>query len=138
MTNNFTNGRKRPTNFTNFMKSILSAARNRLRFLFEKFVTNSKSVRSPIREIREIRGRKKRKNNKLMKEEPFTIRAYGKSELAMKYFPDLTKESAMSKFRYWLRKNPRLKKYISRNFYSYTPKQVRKIIEEIGEPFDVE
>ena len=87
MTNNFTNGRKRPTNFTNFMKSILSAARNRLRFLFEKFDINSLSVRSlidfihschdsadfkqawsalaapRIREIREIRGRKNNLRN---------------------------------------------------------------------------
>ena len=73
-----------------------------------------------------------------MKEEPFIIKSYGKSELAMKYFPELTKESAMRKFRNWLRINPRLRKLVSREIRSYTPKQVRKIVEEIGEPFEIE
>jgi len=73
-----------------------------------------------------------------MKNEPFVIRAYGKSELAMKYFPDLTKESAMKKFRNWLRINPRLRKLVSKNSRNFTPKQVRIIIEEVGEPFDIE
>ena len=70
-----------------------------------------------------------------MKNERFTIRAYGKSELAMLYFPEYTKDSAMNKFRYWLRINPRLRHLIGRGGYSYTPKQVRLIAEELGEPF---
>ena len=73
-----------------------------------------------------------------MTNETFTIRAYGKSELAMMYFPDLTKETAMKKFRFWLSLNPRLKKLVSKKIRSYTPKQVRLIIEEFGEPFDIE
>lgn len=73
-----------------------------------------------------------------MTNETFTIRAYGKSELAMMYFPDLTKETAMKKFRFWLSLNPRLKKLVSKKIRSYTPKQVRLITEEFGEPFDIE
>ena len=71
-------------------------------------------------------------------EPKFTIRAYGKSELAMKYFPNLSPESASNKFRNWLRINPRLRELISRSSRDYTPKQVRRIVEEIGEPFDIE
>ena len=70
-----------------------------------------------------------------MTDETFTIRAYGKSELAMMYFPDLTKETAMKKLRFWLSINPRLRLLINRNFRNYTPKQVRLIVDEIGEPF---
>ena len=32
-----------------------------------------------------------------MKDEKFVIKSYGKSELAMKYFPNLTPEAAMKK-----------------------------------------
>jgi len=70
-----------------------------------------------------------------MTDETFTIRACGKSELAMMYFPDLTKETAMKKLRFWLSINPRLRHLINRNFRNYTPKQVRLIVDEIGEPF---
>ena len=73
-----------------------------------------------------------------MTDETFIIRAYGKSELAMMYFPDLTKETAMRKLRLWLSINPRLKKLISKKIRSYTPKQVRLIVEELGEPFEIE
>ena len=60
-----------------------------------------------------------------MTDETFTIRAYGKSELAMMYFPDLSKETA-------------IRKLISKKLRSYTPKQVRLIVEELGEPFEIE
>ena len=73
-----------------------------------------------------------------MTDEVFNIRAYGKSELAMIYFPDLTKETAMKKLRIWLSVNPRLRHLIDRNFRNFTPKQVCLIIEEIGESFDTE
>ena len=72
-----------------------------------------------------------------MTDETFVIRAYGKSELAMMYFPDLTKEAAVRKLRFWLSINPRLRHLINRNFRNYTPKQVRLIVEEIGEPFEI-
>ena len=73
-----------------------------------------------------------------MTDETFVIRAYGKSELAMMYFPDLSKETEMKKLRFWLSVNPQLRHLISKNFRNFTPKQVRLIIEEIGEPFDTE
>ena len=69
-----------------------------------------------------------------MKEEPFTIRAYGKGELAMIYFPMLAPESAANKFRTWLKLNPRLKHLVSRRSNDYTPKQVKLIVDELGEP----
>ena len=73
-----------------------------------------------------------------MKEEKFVVRAYGKSELAMMYFPNSSEETAIKKFRNWLRINPRLKGFIDRGSRCYTPKQVRAIVEEIGEPFSIE
>ena len=73
-----------------------------------------------------------------MENETFVIRAYGKSELAMMYFPKDSQETATNKFRNWLRINPRLRELISRSSRDYTPKQVRRIVEEIGEPFDIE
>ena len=66
-----------------------------------------------------------------MTDETFTIRAYGKSELAMMYFPDLSKETAMKKLRFWLSVNPRLRHLISKNFRNFTPKQVRLIIGQL-------
>ena len=69
-----------------------------------------------------------------MKDEPFTIRAYGKGELAMIYFPKLSPESAANKFRTWLKLNPRLKHLVSRSSNDYTPKQVKLIVDELGEP----
>ena len=73
-----------------------------------------------------------------MKDEKIVIKAYGKTELAMKYFPNLTPESAMKRFRNWLIINKRLKKLVSKKIRYYTPKQVRSIIEEVCEPFDIE
>lgn len=73
-----------------------------------------------------------------MKQEPFTIRAYGKSELAMLYFPGDGKETAMKKMRSWLRLNPRLRDMKPRQAHFYTPRQVKAIVRELGEPFETE
>ena len=56
----------------------------------------------------------------------------------MIYFPRLTKKGAMKKLESWLRKNPRLCYLIRKGIYDYTPKQVRQIVEEVGEPFDIQ
>ena len=69
-----------------------------------------------------------------MNEKEFIVRAYGKSELAMLYFPDDSKDNAMRKFRFWLRVNKRLRKFITPKIKYYNPKQVRIIIDELGEP----
>ena len=71
-----------------------------------------------------------------MSDREFMIRSYGKSELAMLYFPNLTKQSAMKKMRHWLEINPRLRHLINKNARDYTPQQVRKIVGEVGEPYD--
>ena len=73
-----------------------------------------------------------------MKNERFVIRAYGKSELAMLYFPKSSKATAMKLFRWWLKINPRLRKITVNKKQYYTPKQVKMIVEEIGEPYDTE
>ena len=73
-----------------------------------------------------------------MNEEKFVIRAYGKSELAMLYFKNYTQESAITRFREWLRVNPRLRHLINPRRRIYTPKEVKMIVGEVGEPFSLE
>ena len=69
-----------------------------------------------------------------MKQETFTIRAYGKSELALQYFPKLSQKSALRKLNSWIKANPRLIHLKNPAIHDYTPKQVRLIVEELGEP----
>ena len=71
-----------------------------------------------------------------MTDEKFIIRAYGKSELAMMYLPHLGKETARKRLREWLKLNPRLRHIAKTKGNYYTPVQVRKMVEELGEPFD--
>ena len=73
-----------------------------------------------------------------MNEKKFVIRAYGKSELAMLYFKKYTQESAITRFREWLRVNPRLRHLINPSRHFYTPKEVKMIVGEVGEPFSLE
>ena len=73
-----------------------------------------------------------------MKEEQFEIKAYGKGELAMMYFPNDSPETAMRKLRNWLSINPRLRKMKPKRAKIFTPKQVKIIVKELGEPFDIE
>ena len=72
-----------------------------------------------------------------MTDETFTIRAYGKSELAMMYLQHLSPDTAAKQFREWLKTNPRLKKYVNKKTKYFTPRQVSRIVEELGEPFDI-
>ena len=71
-----------------------------------------------------------------MKEKEFKIHAYGKSDLAMLYFPGDGKKEALTKFRLWLLRNKRLRGFVSRESKFFTPKQVKIILEELGEPDD--
>ena len=73
-----------------------------------------------------------------MKDEKFIIRAYGKSELAMLYLPQHTKSTALKLLKTWLQVNPRLRSIARNKSKFYTPKQVRMMVEELGEPFDIE
>ena len=70
-----------------------------------------------------------------MQNETFTIRAYGKSELAMMYFPKDCKRSALRKLKHWISINPRLAFLIKNRGNYFTPKEVQKIVDEVGEPF---
>ena len=71
---------------------------------------------------------------------PFEIRSYGKSELAMLYFPHAqTAEGALSNLRFWIRRCRDLDEALkacgmARQSKSYTPKEVALIVEYLGEP----
>ncbi|MBR4782715.1 MAG: DUF4248 domain-containing protein [Bacteroidaceae bacterium] len=74
-----------------------------------------------------------------MQNQEFRIRQYGRTELALVYFPHMTPQGAWHKLRQWLIINPTLrrelieKKEVCR-LRGFTPKQVSLIIEELGEP----
>ena len=69
-----------------------------------------------------------------MGEEKFVIKAYGKTELAMIYAPELTESGARARMRKWLAVNPRLRKLLKMKGRTYTPRQVQRIVNELGEP----
>ena len=73
-----------------------------------------------------------------MNEEKFVIRAYGKSERAMLYLPKHSPTTALKLFKTWLEVNPRLRHLTKIRSRYYTPIQVKKIVGEVGEPFDIE
>lgn len=71
--------------------------------------------------------------------ENFTIRSYGKSELAQLYIPDIAPDSAAKSIKRWIEKYPGLKKKLKTaglrpTDKRYTPLQVRLIVEAFGEP----
>jgi hypothetical protein len=69
-----------------------------------------------------------------MQDETFKIRRYGKTELACIYYPALTPESAIKKFRRELKKNPKLRYMVDLTIHELSKPQVRQIIEELDEP----
>ena len=74
-----------------------------------------------------------------MSEKEFIIKSYGKSELAMIYFPDATSaESALKRLKYWMKINPRLRPLLKVGGKSYQPKHVRQMVREWGKPFENE
>ena len=70
----------------------------------------------------------------------FEIRSYGKSELAMLYFPDAqTASGALSNLNFWIRRCTELRNALRgcgmpRNAKCYTPKEVKLITYHLGEP----
>ena len=71
--------------------------------------------------------------------EEFKIRTYGRMELAQMYCPELTGVSAYRKVERWITRCPRLRSQLTVLGYehgkrSYTPSQVRVIIDALGEP----
>lgn len=70
-----------------------------------------------------------------MRKDEFEIRFYGKSELAMLYFPDDNKENALYKLRIELKLNPNLRHLVTKNARRYSPKDVKQITDELGDPY---
>lgn len=69
----------------------------------------------------------------------FKIRSYGKSELAMMYFPLSAPHTATNHLMAWIRRNRQLSAALEAMGYSrqskcFTPKEVRAIVEVLGEP----
>ena len=70
----------------------------------------------------------------------FKIQQYGKSELALMYFPGAaTASGALSNLNYWIRRNRELTKALRRcgmpvRSKTFTSKQVAIIIKYLGEP----
>lgn len=71
--------------------------------------------------------------------ETFTIRAYGRTELAQCYFPTLNPQVAYRKLQSWIDYYPHLRERLNAIGLNprsrvYMPVQVRMIVEAIGEP----
>lgn len=71
--------------------------------------------------------------------ENLEIRAYGRTELALLYFPHLTPQVAYRKLQYWIDVYPGLRQNLLDHGYmlharTFLPIHVRMIVEAIGEP----
>ena len=72
--------------------------------------------------------------------ENFKIKTYGKSELAMLYFPDAqSKIGALHNLHYWISRNKKLVVELNNcgapaKAKFYTPREVMLIVEQLGEP----
>nr|WP_278581711.1 DUF4248 domain-containing protein [Prevotella denticola] len=71
--------------------------------------------------------------------EAFRLRAYGRTELAQAYNPHLAPSTAWHRLRSWIAQYPGLMQRLEKTGYSsrkrtWTPLQVRLIVEALGEP----
>ncbi|KAA6341441.1 hypothetical protein EZS27_010751 [termite gut metagenome] len=71
--------------------------------------------------------------------EEFRIRSYGKGELALMYFPGKTPKVAGKSFKKFVDEHPGLRESLAKTGLkplsrTYTPAQVRLIVEALGEP----
>ncbi len=71
--------------------------------------------------------------------EEFKIRTYTKKELALRYFPDSTPQAAGKHLKAWIQRNKPLMDELAITGYqsnskSYNPRQVKIIIDYLGEP----
>ncbi len=69
----------------------------------------------------------------------FIIRAYSKKELALMYFPDSQPRTAVNHLMSWIRRCTQLWTELQATGYettckTFTPRQVRAIVEQLGEP----
>ena len=72
-------------------------------------------------------------------ETDFIIRAYTKKELALLYFPDSNPRTAVNHLMSWIRNCKQLWKQLQETGYcvsskAFTPRQVKAIVEQLGEP----
>lgn len=70
---------------------------------------------------------------------PFPIHSYGKGELAIRYIPGVTQQTAVNQFNEWIRTAPGLEQRLlatgmARTSRRYTPAQVRLLVNVFGEP----
>ena len=70
----------------------------------------------------------------------FRLKTYKKNELAMMYFPDVTKDAASRNFRRWIRQCPPMMKELEAMGYDknrqYLLKaEVEVIVKHLGEPY---
>lgn len=75
----------------------------------------------------------------MIEEEPFLVKAYSKADLAHLYNPGMPLVSAMRKLRVWILRNDELHTELyrageSKNDHCYTHRQVRLIVQYLGEP----
>ena len=71
--------------------------------------------------------------------ENFTIRVYAKSELAQLYTPNICPRAACKKLQMWIGRNAELCDALQRSGLAphsktFTPYQVRLIVDALGEP----
>lgn len=64
----------------------------------------------------------------------FKIRAYGRTELAQLYCPNVCSQSAYRKLMTWFSINPELQHLCHQRERSFNPAQVALIVRVIGEP----
>jgi len=69
----------------------------------------------------------------------FTLKSYGMQELGLLYFPTSTPASASMQLKKWITKSEKLLTDLSEAGYRsgqklLTPKQVRLIVDHVGEP----
>ena len=74
-----------------------------------------------------------------MKMEDFKIRTYTKKELALMYFPESMPRTAVNHLMVWIRRCDPLWEELQKMGYcktskSFSPKQVKAIVEYLGEP----
>lgn len=71
-----------------------------------------------------------------MKMEDFKIRTYTKKELALMYFPESYPRTAVNHLMVWIRRcDPLWEKLLKmKTSKSFSPKQVKAIVEYLGEP----
>ena len=69
----------------------------------------------------------------------FVIRAYTKKELALLYFPDSSPRTAVNHLMAWVCRCTQLYRQLlsmgyNRTSKGFTPREVRAIVEQLGEP----